>query len=524
MYRLPYTVALPRSVAVSRHATLIVFLMALAWLGGLAWMRPLSLPDEGRYVGVAWEMFRSGNWVTPTLDGLPFFHKPPLFYWITAASMHLFGPGDWAARGASILAASATVAILFSVCRDWLGDVPAKMAAVVLATQPLFYGGAQFANMDMLVAGCISASILLGARAALRFEAGIDRRSDLAGAYIAAALGVLAKGLIGLVIPALVLLAWLGLVRHWRTVRSLIWIPGIPMFVLIAAPWFIAVQWEHPGFFHYFFVVQHLQRFSGSGFNNVQPFWFYLPVLFLLTLPWSGWWLPNLRQATTARSSRPAVLSLMCVWLGAVLIFFSIPESKLVGYVLPALVPLAVLVALTAEPLIKRSRRAMTLWRATVAASTVICIAVAVGFAVAHPKSSESLAMVLRSQHGTHSGLAFIDEYRYDVPFYLRDTSPVLVVSNWDPAEIQQHDNWRKEMADAAGFAPEAAAGRLFGDASFRSALCDGRIHWVMAKLDRAKRYPFLNAAQPVATDRDSALWHIDGPSSAGFAANCSVR
>ncbi|MDB6000531.1 MAG: glycosyl transferase family 39, partial [Rhizobacter sp.] len=127
-----------------------VFLVAFAWLACLAWMRPLFLPDEGRYVGVAWEMVHSGNWLTPTLDGLPFFHKPPLFYWITALALQLFGPHEWAARSASVLAGSATVAAVYSTVRGWLGDREAKMAALVLATQPLFFGASQFANLDML--------------------------------------------------------------------------------------------------------------------------------------------------------------------------------------------------------------------------------------------------------------------------------------------------------------------------------------------------------------------------------------
>ncbi|HEY4066818.1 MAG TPA: glycosyltransferase family 39 protein, partial [Burkholderiaceae bacterium] len=153
-----------------------MFLLAFAWLAGLAWLRPLALPDEGRYVGVAWEMLRSGNWVTPTLDGLPFFHKPPLFYWITAAALELLGPNEWAARSASILGGATTVAVLYLALREWLGERSARMAALVLATQPLFFGASQYANLDMLVAACISVSILLGARAALHLEAGLAYR------------------------------------------------------------------------------------------------------------------------------------------------------------------------------------------------------------------------------------------------------------------------------------------------------------------------------------------------------------
>jgi len=122
-----------------------------------------------------------------------------------------------------------------------------------------------------------------------------------------------------------------------------------------------------------------------------------------------------------------------------------------------------------------------------------------------------------------HGGVAFVDEYRYDVPFHLRDTSPVMVVSNWDPAEVRQHDNWRKEMADAAGFAPTAGADRLLDENEFEAALCTGRIHWVIAGLDSAKHHHFLEVAQRIATDRDSALWQVDAARPAlAAAAGCA--
>ena len=98
-----------------------VALLALVWLAALAWPRPLMLPDEGRYVGVAWEMLRSGDWLTPTLDGLPYFHKPPLFYWITAGALELFGVHPWAGRIASWLAALASALALLAFARRWSG-------------------------------------------------------------------------------------------------------------------------------------------------------------------------------------------------------------------------------------------------------------------------------------------------------------------------------------------------------------------------------------------------------------------
>ena len=492
------------------RATAQAFVIALAWLGCLAWMRPLSIPDEGRYVGVAWEMLRSGNWITPTLDGLPFLHKPPLFYWLTATLMAFFGPLELAARGASILAGAVTVAVLYSTVREWLGDRTARLAALVLATQPLFFAASQFANLDMLVASCISACILLGANAAMRREANLPYGNQLALAYVAMALGILAKGLIGMVIPAMVLLAWLGPFGQWRSIRVLLWPPGLAIIAVIVLPWFLTQQSLYPRFFDYFFWDQHFRRFVGTGFNGAQPHWFYGPVLLGFTLPWSAWLIPLLRQSRWPRSTGAAVLSLMWVWLGTVILFFSIPQSKLVGYVIPALTPLAVLVAIAASRLCGVSGLALRMWRISFCFAGTLCIGGAIAFALVHPKSSKELAIRLAAQRAAGEGIAFVDDYRYDVPFYLGESVPIVVVSSWDPADVQSHDNWRKELADAGSFAPSLAAGRLVDQARFVSMVCDRRITWVIASVDQSRNYAFLEARRAIAFAGERALWHTD--------------
>ena len=165
------------------------------WFAATAWLRPLALPDEGRYVGVALEMLWSGDWLVPTLDTLPYFHKPPLFYWLTAASLGVFGINEWAARLPSLLAATGAAFAVYLFVRRWAGERQALLALAVLATTPFFFGGAQFANLDMLVAACIACTILCAADAVLAAEGDRPRRSTLVAAYAFAALGILAKGL-----------------------------------------------------------------------------------------------------------------------------------------------------------------------------------------------------------------------------------------------------------------------------------------------------------------------------------------
>lgn len=499
-----------RSAPIDIGPTLGVLAGALLWLGCTAWLRPLFLPDEGRYVGVAWEMLRSGDWFTPTLDGMPFFHKPPLFYWLTAAALQVFGANEWAARLASVLAASATVTALYLFVRRWLGERRARLAAVVLATQPLFFVGAQFANLDMLVAACISISILLGAHAVFRFEAGEPRWASLAGLYVGVALGVLAKGLIGLVLPALVLFLWLAARRRWRAMGSLLWPPGLVIALALLLPWFAVMQHRHADFLHYFFVVQQFQRYAQGGFNGVAPFWFYGPVLLVFCLPWSGWLSLALARQRAVAADPLGTRALMWTWLVVVVVFFSLPQSKLIGYVLPALVPLAFLIAHCAAPEIGTSVRATRAWWASAGLAVCLCVGVVIGFSLNHPKSSRELAHALAARHATGESIVFLDEYPYDLAFYLQGSTAFPVVSDWASAEIAMDDNWRKELLDAARFAPTLAPDRLWNEAQFKAAVCGPKVVWVVASLDQLQRYPFLAQAERVAMNFGRAVWRLD--------------
>ena len=491
-----------------RSDVALVAALLFAWLAATAWMRPLMLPDEGRYVGVAWEMLRSGDWLTPTLDGLPFFHKPPLFYWLTAGAMALAGPHEWAARFAPMLGGFAEGLALYLFLRHWSGTARARLALAVLAVQPLFYVGAQFANLDMLVAGCIAATVLCGAHAALCLQAGRPHRRALWGAYALAALGVLAKGLIGFVIPALVLAVWLLLLGRWRTVLRLVSGTGAAVFLAVAAPWFIAMHQLHPDFLHYFFVVQHFQRFAGAGFNNVQPFWFYPAVLALCCLPWLPWlrWLGPLAPAK-GRATDP-VRVLMVVWAAVVVLFFSLPASKLLGYVLPAMPPLAALIADgLAQALQQRPQRRR--WALAGAGVSLLAgLGLVVGLALFPPHSGRELARELAQRHGAGEPVIALQPYPYDLPFYARLQAPVVVVEDWTRQRAQPRDDWRKELADAALFAPQQGARTLVQPAALPALLCGAAVSWLITGHDGPSP-AVLTGARLVHAGHDATLWQL---------------
>lgn len=473
------------------------------------------LPDEGRYVGVAWEMLRSGDWLTPTLDGLPFFHKPPLFYWIDASAMWLFGRAELAARAAPLLGSTLGALSLYLFMQRWLGERTARIATVALLAQPLFFVGAQFANLDMLVAGCIGATITLLAHSALCMEQGLPWRRPLAAAFAMAALGMLAKGLIGVVLPGMVIVLWLVVRRQWRVLIRLFWPPGIVLFLVLAAPWFLLMQQRFDGFLHYFFVVQHFQRFTQGGFNNAQPVWFYVAVLAVFSLPFLPWLAQLLRRHKLTDDGPPKtgtqrdVVWLMWIWFLAVLAFFSIPNSKLLGYILPVLPPLACLMALGLAALPRTSVRVTRLWYASVAVSAAASIGAVVAFALDTSSTWRGMAAVMHAQRQSGEPVFMLGRYYYDLPFYAHLTAPTPVVDNWTDPKLRQSDNWRKELVDAGDFLPAQAAALLIVPAGLPAALCKSPVNWIAASRDVLVNYPFLVESEALFNANGSMLWRL---------------
>jgi len=490
----------------------------LAWLVATAWARPLMAPDEGRYGGVALAMLRSGDWLVPRLDGLPFFHKPPLFYWIAAAAMSVTGPVEWAARLPSVLGAGAAASALFLFLRRWSDARLALLSTVVLVTTPFFFVGAQFANLDMLVAGCISCTVLLAAGAVLAREQEEPWRALLAGAYLFAAAGLLAKGLIGLLLPAMVIVGWCAVTRRLAVLRFALWLPGWALLLSVAGPWFVAMQLKYPEFFDYFVVTQHFRRFASSGFNNEHGVWFYLSVIAGLTLPWFAWVLaprgkgPGVGEADTdaSRRQRRAVDWLMPIWLAVIVVFFSLPRSKLVGYVLPALPPLAYLIARRVSAGRVPGAPGFKV-RATAVGSAALCVACV--FAVAAYEKPPGTQLRLPPGQFVASGerVLMLDSYYYEIPFYWNLREPVLVSDDWQTAATDTRDNWRKEMSDAGRFEPARAAATLLDRTRLASALCVPRATWIVGANTAHLANPWLLKAQLVAVNEGAAAWRFAG-------------
>ena len=324
----------------SRAALWILAAVALA-VGIDNLDRPLANPDEGRYSEISREMVATGDWVTPRLNGIKYFEKPPLQYWGSAAALSLFGDEEWAARLYVAWCGLATLLlVVFTAMR--LKTVEAGIAsAIALMSSPYFMALGGIVTLDMGLTLWTTATLC----AYLLAEATPDaraRRRWMMAAWASMALAVLSKGLVGIVFPAAAIFLHCLVRRDFSPIPRLQWGYGLVVFLAIAAPWFIAVSYANPEFAQFFFVHEHFTRFLTTEHRRTEPVWYFVPILFAGFLPWM-FALPAavVHAWRTEYRSSAQPLRLAIVFAAFVVVFFSASGSKLPAYILPAFPPLA---------------------------------------------------------------------------------------------------------------------------------------------------------------------------------------
>ncbi len=347
---------LPKADLITRPSTpvLMALLLALAvsWFGTLDY-RKLIKSDEGRYAEIAREMAVTGDWVTPRYNGVKYFEKPPLQYWATAAAFRVFGENEWTARLWTALTGFAGIALLFLTGQALFGRMAGLLSAAVLASSILWVGAGHVSSLDMGVTfflQCVLCTLLLAHRPGI--TPGASRGLMLA-CWAAMALAVLSKGLIGIVLPGLVLVVYLAVTRDAGLLLRLHAGKGLGVFFAIAAPWFVMVSIRNPEFAHFFFIHEHFGRYLVvEGYNRYGPWWYFPVLLAAGMLPWtlamphalaSG---PGAGGACSPAGGVRARLMLV-LWTLVILVFFSLSRSKLPGYIIPVLPAIALLIGTT---------------------------------------------------------------------------------------------------------------------------------------------------------------------------------
>ena len=353
----------------ARVALLLVAAIAVA-IGVDGLQRRLANPDEGRYSEISREMVQSGDWVTPRLDGLKYFEKPPLQYWATAAAFVAFGESEITAR-LYVAACGILTLLLAAYTAGRLGTADASTAtALALLCSPYFMALGTIVTLDMGVTLWITLATCAFLLAEDAFERGArPARGWLIAAWVAMALAVLSKGLIGIVFPAAAVFLRIVLRRDLSVLKRLGWLYGVPIFLAIAAPWFVAVSKANPEFARFFFIHEHFERFLTHEARRVQPWWFFLPIVAFGFLPWSFALPGAIRDAWSSEARRRfQPLRLLLAWCAIVIAFFSISGSKLPAYVLPVFPMLAIVLG---RYLARAATARLALWAAAGAALAI---------------------------------------------------------------------------------------------------------------------------------------------------------
>ena len=303
--------------------------------------------DEPRYAQVAREMLSRHDWVTPILDGVPWLEKPILYYWGAMLSYSALGVSDWAARVPVAVLATMMIAAVYLFAARFRPTMRLD-AALMTASGAMVFAMARAASTDMPLTACFTIS-LLGWFA--WYASG--NRAYLLVFYVANAAAMLAKGPVAPVLAVAIICAFTFAVRRPRLILESLWIPGIIAFLAVAMPWYALVQMHTPQFARVFFLQQNLARFGTNMYHHKQPFWYYLPVVLLATVPWVALVIPAIvsavgewsDEAWREQGGEEALPIFLLIWAAVPLLFFSISTSKLPAYILPAIPPLLVLAA-----------------------------------------------------------------------------------------------------------------------------------------------------------------------------------
>ncbi len=339
-------------------------------LGAMAlWFLPLQSyrlfnPDEGRYAEIPREMVASGDWVTPRLDGLKYFEKPPLQYWTTAVAFKAFGEHDWTAR--LWVALSGFLGLLLTA---WIGirlygALSGALAALVQAGSFLYLALARVSTLDMGLTVTLELA-LAGLLLLVQPPSGNVRAPTRAAPLLLAAgvtLAFLSKGLVGILIPGAVAAIYMLLRRDWSLPwRARPWWT-LAALALIAAPWVWLAEQRNPGFAQFFFVHEQFDRFLTRVHHRYQPDWYFIPVLLGGFMPWTPLLPAIARRCWRDIRAGDAAALLLAVWVIFSFAFFSFSQSKLIPYILPIFPALALLTGRTLGELERSAiRRALAI-------------------------------------------------------------------------------------------------------------------------------------------------------------------
>lgn len=325
-----------------------VFLFLAIWFYMLG-ARTLVPTDEGRYAEMAREMVVTGDWVTPRLNGIKYFEKPPLQTWMNALTFEAFGLGEWQARLWTGLSALFGIFLVGYTGTRLFNQRTGITAALVLASSFWWAGMGHINTLDMGLSGMMTLALCSLLLAQRDQATKTEQRNWMLLCWAGMALATLSKGPMGIVLPGAILFLYTFAARDWRIWQRLNLLAGLLVFFAITAPWFVLVSEANEEFLHFFFINEHWERFTSKIHRRDGPWYYFIPLLIVGIFPWLGLLFQSMWNGLRQQTATFQPGKLLFIWATFIFVFFSVSNSKLPSYILPIFPALALLIAMHLE-------------------------------------------------------------------------------------------------------------------------------------------------------------------------------
>jgi 4-amino-4-deoxy-L-arabinose transferase len=338
-------------------------------------VRPVIIPDEARYAEIPREMRASGDWIVPRLDGIRYFEKPVLGYWLNAGAIALLGENAFAMRLPSALAVGISAILMFLlVRRHGGGSRVGTMTVIAFITSLEVYAVGVYNVLDSPFSMFVTAAMVSF------FFAHMETKPTRKYAFLSlfgvcCGLAFLTKGFLGFVLPAVAIIPFLLWERRWKDLIVSLWVP-LAVAIVTVLPWGALIHMREPDFWHYFFWVEHIQRFGASTMQHPESFWFFVPVMFGGALPWSALLPVAILGLRKIRVTDPFVRFALC-WFFFPFLLLSASHGKLGTYILPCFPPFVVLEVMGIMKYLERDKKRVLTISVLVFALVIDALAVA---------------------------------------------------------------------------------------------------------------------------------------------------